>query len=73
VTAADLQYTFAAEVCLRGRAVVQLDEEPIGLVGGRKRQSHRRILLVAVVEEDDIVGAEPASDGAINKSLTHVM
>jgi hypothetical protein len=40
--------------------MVELGAVPIGFVGGFQPQSHRRILLVAVVKEQNIVGVESA-------------
>ena len=55
MAATDLQHPFAAEIHLGRRAVVELNGVPVGLVGRRQRYSHRRILLVAGVEEHQIV------------------
>ena len=51
------KHLFAAEIRLGRRAVVELDAEPVGLVGRRQRQGHRRILLIAQVEEHHVVRA----------------
>jgi hypothetical protein len=60
VAATDLEYPFAGEVRLGRRAVVELDAEPVGLVGRRQWQCHRRILFVAVAEEQHFIGAQQA-------------
>jgi hypothetical protein len=60
VAATDLQHPLSGEIHLGGRAVVELDGKPVGLVGGRERHVHCRIFFVAVVEEYDIIGAKPA-------------
>ena len=66
VAATDLQHPLALEIHLRRDAVIELDAEPIDLVGCRKGQAHRRVLLVAPIEEEHFVVAEPAGDQAIS-------
>ena len=63
VAATGFQHPFAAEIHLGRRAVVELDEISVGLVGRRQRHGDRRILLVAVVEEQPVIVAEQASLG----------
>ena len=65
MAAADLQYLFAVEIRLRCRAVVELDAEPVGLIGRRQRQGHRRVLLVAVVEAREVFRIEPAAQKGV--------
>ena len=55
VPAADFQHFFAAEIDLGCGLVVELNAAPVGLVGLLERQTHRRIFLVAPVQEDDIL------------------
>jgi hypothetical protein len=43
--------------------VIELDAEPVGFVGGRQRQGHWRILLVAEVEEDHVIGDLAGAEG----------
>ena len=43
-----------SEPRLSRRAMVQLDAVPVGLIGRRQRQAHRRILFIAVVETHDV-------------------
>jgi predicted lipoprotein len=40
VAATDLKHLCAVEISLRRRAVVELDVEPVGLVGRHQRQTH---------------------------------
>ncbi|MDT7761552.1 MAG: hypothetical protein QOC63_972 [Mycobacterium sp.] len=51
VAATEFQHLFAAETHQSCRAVVLPDAEPVWLVGLRQWQCHRRIILVAVVED----------------------
>jgi hypothetical protein len=57
VAATDLQHPLAAEIHLGRRTVVELDAEPVGLVGLRQRQGHRWILLIAEVEKHHVIVA----------------
>ena len=63
VPATDFQHPVVGEVDLGCRAVVELNEEPVGLVGRLQRQGHRRIFLVARVEEHQIITAEAGGEG----------
>ena len=45
--------------------MVELNVEPVGLVGFRKRQGHRRIFLVANVEEYHVIGSDHAGLDAV--------
>ena len=63
VAAADLEHVFAAQIRLSGGAVIELNKEPVRFVGLRQRQCHRRILLVAIVEEQPVIIAEQAGLG----------
>ena len=65
MAATDLQYLFAAEIRLCCRAVVELDAVPVALIGRRERQPHRRILLIAVVEQKDVLRIPPAGQEGI--------
>ena len=65
MAAADLQYLFAVEIRLGRHAVVELDTEPVGLIGRRQRQGHRRVLLVAEVETREVFRIEPAGQKGI--------
>src|ERR1700733_15820229 len=65
VAAADFQYLFAAQIRLGRGAVVKLDAVPVGLILRGQRQSHRRILLVAPVEKDDVFFLPPAADQGV--------
>ena len=58
VAAADLEHPLTLQIDLCRRAVVELDEVAVGLVGGRQRQTHYRVLLIAGVEEQHIVVAD---------------
>lgn len=69
VTATDLQDALAAEVHLGRRAMVELDTGPIGFVGRRQRQRHRRLFLVTVIEEYDVLGAQPAGGQGVEVLL----
>src|SRR3981189_1198274 len=51
----NFQHVFAAEINLGRRLVVELNAEPVRFIGLVQRQTHRRGLLVAPVQEDDIV------------------
>ena len=65
VTATDLQHPFAVDIHLSCRAVVELHEVPVGLIGRRQWQAHRRILLVAGVEEQHFISAELAGEDGV--------
>jgi len=54
---------FAGEIDLRSRHMVQLNAVSIGLVGWRQRQAHRRVLLVAEVEEHHVVADLAGAEG----------
>jgi hypothetical protein len=58
VAATGLKHLCAVEINLCRRAVAELDLEPVGLVGFHQRQSHWRI-LIAHVQEQDVVRGEP--------------
>ena len=60
VAATDLKDLCAREIRLGRRGVVELDVVPVGLVGRHERQTHRRILLIAQIEKQDIIRVEPA-------------
>src|SRR3954447_4274984 len=52
---ADFQHFLAAEIDLACGLVVELNAAPVGLVGLVERQTHRRVFLVAPVQEDDVL------------------
>ena len=62
VAATDLQHFFAGEIHLCRCAAVQLDGKPIGFIGRRQRQVHRRILVISVIEEQHVVLGEQAAE-----------
>ena len=66
MAATDLQYLFADEIHLGRRAVVELDGKPVGLIGGRQRQGHRRFLLISVIEEQHVVSCEQAAEEPVS-------
>jgi hypothetical protein len=73
VAAADLENLFATEIRLGRREVVELNPEPVGFIGRRKRQAHRRILLIAVVEKNDVLRIEPTSQKGIPVLAHHFL
>jgi hypothetical protein len=55
MTTTDFQHVFAAEINLGRRLVVELNAEPVRLVRLVERWADRRVLLVAPVQENNIV------------------
>lgn len=65
VPATDLEHLLATKINLGRCAVIELDAKPVGLIGRRQRQGHRRILLVGPVDEQRFIGAHQAGSYGI--------
>ena len=65
MAATDLKHPFTAQVDLGRGAMVELNMEPVGLVGFRERQRHRRLFLVASIEEYHVIGCGQAGLDAV--------
>src|SRR5882757_386466 len=59
MAATGLQHLFAGEVDLGGDLVVQVDRVPVGRVVLVQRKVQRRVALIAVVEEGDVLRIQP--------------
>lgn len=72
VATTDLEDALASQVGLGGGAVIELDGIAVRFIDLRQWHRHRRIFLVAVVEEHHllgVIGVEPASCIAIDELL----
>ncbi len=63
--ATNLEHPFSSEIRLASHSVVELNRVPVRLIGFRQRQGHRRVFLVAPVEEDRIFIAQKPAVEAI--------